>query len=165
MLWVLQQIEILFTVLLKDYPERSNDVGLFALYTTIILKCFKSCFLYSRSYYYTQKGPKSRKSCLYLKRYGSYWNVDFYCIRLKRGHAPPLFLGGDGKIFGPAFKSNAQKGLKSRKSCLYLKRYGSYWNVNFYRIRLKRGHAPPLFLGGGWKNFWSLIQKLCPKGA
>ena len=94
------------------------------------------------------KGLKSRKSCLYLKWYGSYWNVDFYRIRLKRGHAlPPFFGGGGGKIFGRAFKKNAQKRLKSRKSCLYLKWYGSYWNVDFYRIDLKRGHAPP-FLGG-----------------
>ena len=61
----------------------------------------------------------------------------------------PLFFGGGvGKIFGLAFKSNVQKGLKSQKSCLYLKWYGSYWNVNFYHIRLKRGHAFPLFWGG-----------------
>ena len=90
--------------------------------------------------------------------YGNFLHINFYRIRLKGGHAPPPFWGS-GKIFGSAFKSNVQNGPKSRKSCLYLKRYDSYWNVNFYHIRLKRGHAPSLFLGGGWKNFWSLILK------
>ena len=95
-----------------------------------------------------QNRPKSWKSCLYLKQYVSYWNVIFYRKGLKGGHASLLFGGGGGKIFGPVFKSNVQNGHKFRKSCLYLKQYGSYWNVDFYRIRLKRGHAPPPFLGG-----------------